>query len=175
MPCYVQLYPAPPINRKRHKPRHVELNCWKVHQERLLLHVRNCISHVATSTCYQFLGAVNNVLVSFWWTLETPSGYFTAANGHLDSVTDTKLQELQSWSTWKLVGAGRTPLTINRSSCVDVEEKRFTTEIVMVNLLTCEAILSLQDQMRWKPRDIAYRVGDIIWHYSKTLQCKNEW
>ena len=54
-------------------------------------------------------------------------------------------QELESWSTLKLVSAGGTPLTIHGSAQVklELEGKEFLTEIVVVSPLTSEAILGL--------------------------------
>lgn len=54
-------------------------------------------------------------------------------------------QKLEPWSALKLVSAGGTPLTIHGSACVklELEGKKFPTEIVVVNPLTSEAIVGL--------------------------------
>ena len=88
-------------------------------------------------------GAINGIEMSLL--LDTGAAVALLREEAWSRVIAKEPQDLRPWSTVTLVSAGGTPLTIHGSACVELEleGKKFMTEIVVVSPLTSEAILGL--------------------------------
>ena len=105
------------------------------------LHV--CVSPVTPTGGYCLSGVVNGVETSLL--LDTGAAFTLLRDDTCARITAKKPQELRPWSVLKLVSAGGVPLSIHGSAHVELqlEGKKFMTNIVVVSPLTSEAILGL--------------------------------